>query len=157
MSAVEIPIHGKCGVITHTLIDLENLPSVSLNKWFIDKDGYVWRHAYKNGKHTTSKLHREITKAPVGMDVDHINGNRLDNRLANLRVCTHAQNMMNRKTCNAKSGALGIKKTPNGTWNARITHGRREIHIGNYRTLDEAIAARKEVEIKLRGEYASCH
>lgn len=54
---------------------------------------YVARNGYKNGKSTTIRLHQQIMGvAPIGMVIDHINNSGLDNRKANLRFCTVAQN-----------------------------------------------------------------
>ena len=54
-------------------------------------------------------MHREITNAPKGMEVDHINGNPLDNRKENLRICTNQQNAMNRgKRSDNTSGYKGV-------------------------------------------------
>lgn len=55
------------------------------------KTGYAFTTI--NGKYTS--MHQMLTQAPKRMRTDHKNGNGLDNRRSNLRVCTHAQNMAN--------------------------------------------------------------
>lgn len=57
-----------------------------------------------NGKRRHILMHRVLCNTPDGMDTDHINGNSLDNRRANLRVATRNQNMHNRKP-NAKGSS----------------------------------------------------
>lgn len=56
--------------------------------WRVHGDGYV-----RDSKSVA--LHRDILRAPAGMVIDHINGNPLDNRKANLRICEHRQNLWN--------------------------------------------------------------
>ena len=98
------------------------------------------------------KMHRLITGAESGMEVDHINGNRLDNRRCNLRVCTHAQNMMNHRK--SPDGIRGTRKMKN-RWHARIHFQGREIHLGAFGTREEAWRARKAAEESFRGEFAA--
>ena len=110
-------------------------------------------------------MHREITNAPKGMQVDHINGNTLDNRKENLRVCTRSQNMMNRgKQNNNKSGYKGVsymkKKDPNyeypKPWRAQIKcpTNQKVIHLGCYKYPEQAARAYDKKAIELFGEYA---
>jgi hypothetical protein len=64
-------------------------------------------------------MHRLILKARPGQNVDHVNGNGLDNRRRNLRFATHTQNMMNRRSY---SGYKGVSfESRIGRWRARIT------------------------------------
>jgi hypothetical protein len=54
------------------------------------------------------KMHRMIINAPPGTVVDHINGNKLDNRKKNLRFCTHAENQQNTKSRGGSSRYKGV-------------------------------------------------
>lgn len=75
-----------------------------------------------------------------GKHVDHINGDKLDNRRRNLRIVTHKQNMFNRRFKRvAKSGYRGVAQTPRGRWKACI--GRKLAYIGTYDTKEEAALA----------------
>jgi hypothetical protein len=66
-------------------------------KWHVNSNGYVvWRGVDLDGIKKTIRLHRMVTQAPAGMDVDHIDGNRLNNTASNLRICTRAQNLSNK-------------------------------------------------------------
>ena len=57
-------------------------------------------------------------------------------------------------TKNNTSGVAGVSKTSSGRWRARITVNRKEIRIGTYDTIEEAIAARKDAEVRYYGEFA---
>jgi hypothetical protein len=82
--------------------------------------------------------------------VDHINGNSLDDRAANLRHATVAQNAMNHKTRRKRSNTpMGVRKLPNGKFQARIALDKKTSHLGTFDTSDLAEqayqAARKEM------------
>jgi len=83
---------------------------------------------------------------PGEMEIDHINRNRLDNRISNLRIATRTQNRQN----NRYAGVFLNKKY----FRARIAVDGVEIHLGCFRTFDEARAARREAELKYFGEFA---
>jgi hypothetical protein len=64
------------------------------SEWYVTQNGYLRRFWIDlGGKWHSEFLHRLIMSPPKGMEVDHVNGNKADNRRENLRVCTHAENM----------------------------------------------------------------
>jgi len=71
-----------------TLIDEEDADRINQWKWKIHPQGYASRTSYVNQRSGTILLHRFILNAPKEMEVDHINGNKLDNRRTNLRLIT---------------------------------------------------------------------
>lgn len=75
-------------------------------------------------------------------DLDHINNNRADNRIENLREATRSENMQNEKKARStnKSGFLGVSKN-NGRWRAQIELNYQRTHIGYFDTPEEAYAA----------------
>lgn len=81
-------------------------------------------------------------------DIDHINGNRLDNRAVNLRVVNHQQNMQNKKRYKScKSGTPGVAwNEPRRRFQVYITVNKHHRHIGWFKILDDAIAARRIAE-----------
>lgn len=76
---------------------------------------------------------------PAG-EIDHINGIRSDNRLANLRDVPRQINCHNRHAVRAASGILGVSFKAN-KWEAKIAVNRRQIHLGRFQTKEEARAA----------------
>lgn len=99
-------------------------------------------------------LHRLIVGARDRESVDHINGDGLDNRRANLRICTPSQNSMNRnKQSNNKSGYKGVRKMGNG-WQAKIGVCRKVICIGTFSTPEAAAHAYDDAARKYHGAFA---
>jgi hypothetical protein len=99
-------------------------------------------------------MHRVI----AGLDspcVDHANGNPLDNRRCNLRVCTESQNQANRVRFNSKSGLKGVSWIPwKKRWAAKITHNYRGVTIGYFRDKVDAARAYDTKAAELFGEFA---
>ena len=93
---------------------------------------------------------------PKGQEIDHINGDRSDNRWVNLRLVTRTQNNMNRGVqCNNKSGQTGVSyQRLRDNWTARIVVDRRPILLGDFPTKEQAIAARLDAEIRYFGKHA---
>ncbi len=101
-------------------------------------------------------MHRRIMQPPAGLVVDHINGDGLDCRRSNMRICTRAQNNCNqRRRSKNTSGCPGVAWVAGRScWVVQIrTHGR-TLHVGRYDSLDEAKAARYAAEIKHFGAFA---
>jgi hypothetical protein len=100
-------------------------------------------------------MHREIAGAPKGMVVDHIDGNELNNRRSNLRVCTVSQNHQNRRRTWGRSrykGVCFLKKR--NKWKAEIMVNRKHIHIGCFDEEEEAAKAYDKKAAELFGEFA---
>lgn len=121
------------------------------------------RYVQKNqrgsdGKSHCIRLHRLIMGAPDGLVVDHINGDSLDNRRVNLRVCTHAENMRNRKIHkNNRSGFKGVyfdPGCPKRPWRAEIKVAKQRKRLGFYSTPEEAHRAYVLAAKELHGEFA---
>lgn len=87
--------------------------------------------------------------------IDHIDGNKNNNKWKNLRLATKSQNGMNVKLRNSNtSGCKGIHRCNNGRWRARINANSIVYNLGYFATYEEAVAARREAEIKYHGEFA---
>lgn len=95
--------------------------------------------------------------APTGMSVDHINGNGLDNRRANLRLATLSQNSMNRTRLmhNNRSGVNGVHYyRAYDKWRVHVTVNRKQIHVGYFDTIEQAASARREAELRHYGAFS---
>lgn len=102
------------------------------------------------------KMHRYLLDAQDGAQVDHINGDTLDNRRSNLRLATPSQNQGNRaKQAHATSKFKGVswhKKA--GKWRATISVNRKQIHLGFYTQQEHAALAYDEAARHHFGEFA---
>jgi hypothetical protein len=100
-----IPVkYGKVYLLTS--VDTEDYKKLSSFRWFLSSKGYA-----KSGNSYLPErsLHRNIMLPPDHLFVDHINGNKLDNRKINLRICTNSENLRNRgKPLNNTSGYKGV-------------------------------------------------
>jgi hypothetical protein len=95
------------------------------------------------------QLSRFLLGAKKGEYVDHINRNTLDNRRCNLRICTNGANLRNGKIRpNNKSGYTGVFHTKYDTWTSFIIVNYKRIHLGSFKTFEEAVKVRKEAEVK---------
>lgn len=92
------------------IVDEEDYYNLSKNKWCISDNGYAKRGTKSNKKITIHYMHRQVMGYPKGKVIDHINGNKLDNRKSNLRIVDQSTNGHNRRQLNKNntSGYRGI-------------------------------------------------
>lgn len=107
------------------------------------------------GRTSQVRMHRVIMDAPDDKQIDHINGDKLDNRRENLRLATNAENQRNTKRrSDNTSGYKGVWQITNGRWRARLAVDGRDIHLGYFDTAEEAAAVRDVAALKYHGEFA---
>lgn len=142
------------------LFDDEDDDLVRSRTWHLHKAGHnTYARGYIQGERSGGLfyMHRLILSAPKGLDVDHKNGNGLDNRRANIRVCSRSQNNANKRNFWAASGIKGVylNKT-RGTWSADIAKDKIRYRLGSsFKSAEEAGAAYRAKAIELYGEFAS--
>lgn len=147
------------------LIDLEDIEKCKQYKWHIQKvnENYFRVCAYNKGNTPKLlKLHRllmDVHTKDNSIEVDHVNGNTLDNRKRNLRLCKHSDNMKNIKTpTNNSSGFKGVElRKDTGKWTAFIECDGNKVNLGCFDNKENAIKARKDKELELFGEYSRLH
>lgn len=127
--------------------------------WSTSKVGYARRGVPKNSH---VYLHHMVmekmtgTKDWGGLEIDHINRNRLDNRRENLRLATRSQQRMNRPLNKLNNtGVAGVSLQKNGKYRVRIMLDRKEITLGTFDDFDTAVQVRKAKEKELFGEFAA--
>ena len=134
----------------HTILDAEDYPEANRWTWRDDGRGYVRRSHRINGRSVTTYMHREVMKCPPGMTVDHINGDKKDNRKSNLRICTLHENIFNgRLRKNNTTGYKGVTKT-RGKYQVSINCK----HVGFFKTAEEAARAYDARARELHGKFA---
>lgn len=153
MSTVEIPVTG--GHIA--IVDAEDADLVSAYNWAALPTGrtvYAQRALKKSdGRWTTQKMHTLITGYAL---TDHRNGIGLDNRRANLREATHAQNLRNIRIRPGVSGFKGVTWWEmRGVWKAQIRRDGRSNHIGYFANAHDAALAYDEAARRIHGEFAT--
>lgn len=126
-------------IIAKAIIDADDVEKVKNIKWRLNNNGYVM-----NNSKSSMFLHRRILG--VNDIVDHINGNRLDNRKSNLRVATKSQNQMN-------VNYRGVYQNKD-KWIAKIKLNQKQVHIGTFIYKEEALYARWYAERILFKEFA---
>lgn len=138
--------------VGRTFVDLEDIELIKNYKWYLTGSGYAMTRMSKNKQ---LFLHRLIMNPKKDKVIDHINGDPLDNRKENLRICTQSENLLNRKLSkNNTTGVAGVKYDKHRkSYVARITVEGKEIYLGQYSTLQEAKKIRFEAEKKYFGEY----
>jgi hypothetical protein len=125
-------------------------------RWAAHKNGYVFyvvRVVYTPTPKTI-QIHRLITNAPKGMVVDHINGDGLDNRRENLRLCTVAENNKNRRrNSNNTSGYKGVRRDTY-KYKAAIKSENKLIHLGMFSSPEDAARAYDKAAKEIFGKFA---
>jgi len=127
----------------YALVDDEDYDELMKHKWFCGNSEYgSWAGRNDRKKRVTIYMHREIMKTPPGLETDHVNHSRLDNRRANLRICTKIENMRNQhkpkgKTSSQYKGVCWHKR--DSKWCAYIRIDHKCVSLG-YHLKEEAAA-----------------
>jgi hypothetical protein len=161
-----IKIEGNTAYVTLTkgyeaVIDADDVHFVDGVNWcaLVRKNTvYAVRSAPKDarGKRRAVFMHRVVMNAPDGMEVDHFDGNGLNNRRStNLRLATHQQNMYNQRIAsNNTSGVKGVSWCKNrNEWRAKIKLNDKYKHLGYFTEKNLAAAAYARASAELHGEF----
>lgn len=147
--SVLIPLRGAEGM--YTRIDLADAPFAQTRVWRLNNEGYV----VSQNKKGRAYLHRALLAAASGTRVDHVNGDPMDNRRANLRLCEAAQNSWNRGA--TRANRLGVKhvwyQAKRKRYCAAITC-RGERRFARFKTLAEAADWARRASLELHGQFS---
>lgn len=143
-----------------SIVDLDEYDWIKEFRWkcrIVGNRAYAYRRFKKNGKQYTEQMHRLILNAPRGVEVDHINGNGLDNRRSNLRLATTAQNQHNQTflrsdNTNGFKGVFHDKR--HNVYGAQIQVGKKHITKTGYDTPEDAANAYDDLASLYFGEFA---
>jgi hypothetical protein len=147
-----------------TWVDEQDEALARSHKWTLHTGGYAVTRVIAGGQRTSLYLHRLILQAPDGLEVDHINGDPLDNRRCNLRLVTRGQNEQNKRKVRRDS-KTGVKNVQwmrasgtrlHGRYQVRLWKDGKLIRIGYYRTLEEASAAAADARRRLYTHAPEC-
>jgi hypothetical protein len=134
-----------------TLVDDADFEWLSAIPWRADP---VSGRFYAATQPAPIRMHRLIMNAGPGQVVDHINGNPLDNRRENLRLCSHAQNMFNsKKPSTNTTGYVGVIRKRK-KFAAMISINDKSTYLGTFDTAKEAAVYRDKIARQIRGEFA---
>lgn len=163
MPARPIRIEGDVAFIPLTkgyeaVIDAADVPLVEGRTWCADANRrtvYALHTDCTGTRKRTLRLHRVVATAPDGFFVDHIDGNGLNNRRANLRLATPAQNSRNQKRLGSNaSGYKGVSwNNKTEKWQARIRVNFSLKSLGCFETPEAAHAAYCKASAELHGEF----
>jgi len=126
------------------LYDDDDEALIQSYSWFVRPDGYVCGSLRGPGARAAKNeyLHRVLARPPGKLIVDHINGNKLDNRRANLRCVPYSHNNLNQGNRLRKDNTHGFRGVsqhrPSGLWQARLTVGGKRHNLGYFKTPQEA-------------------
>lgn len=132
------------------LVDPEDLELMKGRLWKAYNLGGKW---YVQGLPDGQFLHRLLMGNPSGREIDHRNGDTLDNRRHNLREATHAQNIAAGRVRPSETGYRGVRRMRK-TFQARIGRSTALVHLGTFPTAEDAARAYDLAAIERGGDFA---
>lgn len=143
------------------LVDPDDAPVVRSFKWSLHSKGYATAHERPPSRRVIY-MHRLLLAPSPGMLVDHVDGDKLNNRRDNLRLATPRQNMQNQVRPARKRLFKGVYKPSTGRgWAAQISLPKsgpgpgRAVSLGRYETAEMAARAYDAAALQLYGEFAA--
>lgn len=141
------------GLRHQTIVDDSDFTLLNQFAWYVKESHKKVLYAV-TGRKKVVCLHNLILLPPDGFEVDHIDGNGLNNIRSNLRLATRAQQCQNRGMFkNNSTGVKGVTQC-GSKWRARILANHKSISLGTFGTKEEAAEAYRQAAIKYHGEYS---
>jgi hypothetical protein len=159
---IRIPLSSHKYPNLFALVDPEDAELVNQYRWRPRKSSYDPTAFYADARISLGhnrrrfiQMHRLILDARADQVVDHINGDTLDNRRGNLRVCTRGQNSMHQRGSRSNpSGYKGVSRARSGAWRVECKKDGVRYYLGSFPTPEEAALTYNELAIRLHGEFA---
>lgn len=145
----EVILYKRQTEVGRAKIDKKHLKKIQPYKWNLSR-------GYARCTELGIPMQTHLIGRKKGFEIDHRNGDKLDNREKNLRHVTHQQNLWNRHKLDKRntSGYVGVSwDRVTRSWQARICYNWKQIFLGRYKDLDQAIGVRKAAEQKYFGMY----
>lgn len=130
-----------------------DFPKVNRYKWSADRNGYAVRMVQDGSRRRKVLMHRFILDAPAGAEVDHANGDKLDNRRSNLRLATKSQNNANRGPYTGTYKGVSWHKRDR-RWQSQIRINGSQRHLGTFADPVSAALAYDRAARAAWGEFA---
>ena len=145
-----------CGDGTLFSVDAEDQPLVSRHRWFVSKGPSKYgRYIARSKNDKTQILSREIMGCPKGLTVDHINTLTHNNCRYNMRICTGAENRINKHNFKRSStGFRGVYLMASGRYSTMIGKNHKYWTLGTFDTAEEAARVWDAEAVRIRGKYA---
>lgn len=152
----KIRLGSRRGKVQFTIVDDDDFALASSHPWRLNSSGYATTNIrIPRGGQRTLTLHRMILRPSPGLEVDHINGDRLDNRRSNLRAVTKSQNHTNRQNRSNPNGGVhgrGVaydRKNATRRWRAYARLNGKQIFGGYFNTREEASVRAAQLRLQL--------
>ena len=150
MKRIELTTPG-----VYALVDDDDYGRLVEHNWWLNPDGYA--KSKISGK--TTSMNGLILQPDPGLETDHINHDNLDNRRANLRICTPSQNQANTKKrpgCSSRFKGVSWEKRE-CKWQAYIKVNGKQRNLGHFTDEQDAARAYDEAARQMFGEFALCN
>lgn len=151
MKIIQLSKQGKNKGKFSAIVDDDDFEEINKFRW-----SYTRGYAIRRAGRLCLLMHRQIMETPEGLETDHINGHKLDNRRTNLRVVNHTEN--NRYRPIQKNNTSGYKGVAwNRTlkyWVAYIKVDQKRLHLGYFNNKEEAAIAYNKSAKKYHGKFA---
>jgi len=143
-----------------TIVDDEDYEMLSAFSWsayrYMAGQVYAVRSVTIDGLQKKVGMHRVLLLPAPDQLVDHVNGDTLDNRRSNIRLCSRYENRLNSKVDRrSETGVKGVtRRSRNGKFRAHIGANGKRIWLGSFDSIEEAMDARNTAAMELHGEFA---